>query len=182
MSLKKKRALVAGRTNEERSRDAAKRKEIFLSAYEEWGTVKKACEVAGISRMSYRNWEKADPEFVKHFDLMKQSFAESLEEIALQRVQNPDKNRGSDVLLLGLLNANMPQKYRPQVAINEDSAKELISEWRKASQVVKREGSEEEEKLPVGVEKVLEEILEKRGNASEKGKEPEDGQPEHQDT
>ena len=180
MSLKKKRALVAGRTNEERSRDAAKRKEIFLSAYEEWGTVKKACEAAGISRMGYRNWEKADPEFVKHLDLMKQSFAESLEVLALERVQNPDKNRGSDVLLLGLLNANMPQKFRPQVAINEDSAKELISEWRKASQVVKRDVSEE--KLPMGVEKVLEEILEKRGNASEKGKEPEDGQPEHQDT
>ena len=70
------------------------------------------------------------------------------------------------MLLLGLLNANMPQKFRPQVAINEDSAKELISEWRKASQVVNRNVTEE--KLPVGVEKVLEEILEKRGNASKK--------------
>ena len=166
MAIQRKRSLIAGRTNEERKRDAAKRKDIFQSAYEEWGTIKKACEVAGISRGTYKDWHKTDIEFVKQFEFMKESFAESLEVLALERVQNPDKNRGSDVLLLGLLNANMPAKYRPSIAIDQDSAKELISEWRKASQVVKKEVPEE--KLPVGVEKVLEEILEKRGNASKK--------------
>tara|TARA_R110000824_G_scaffold45667_1_gene131941 strand:- start:10937 stop:11470 length:534 start_codon:yes stop_codon:yes gene_type:complete len=166
MALQKKRSLVAGRTNAERIDDAVKRKAVFLAAYEEWGTIKKACEAAGMSRMSYRNWEKADPEFVKHLDLMKQSFAESLESIALDRVKNPDKNRGSDVLLLGLLNANLPAKFRPSIAVDQDSAKELITEWRKASQAVLASSPKKENQdLPVSVEKTLAEILEKRGNA-----------------
>ena len=107
---------------------------------------------------------------------MRQSFAESLEGLALDRVRNPDKNRGSDILLIGLLNANMPQKYRPQFAMSEDSAKELITEWRKAAKEVGKDRGEEEEKLPVTVERTLSEILERRSDASEKGKEPEGDQ------
>jgi len=171
-----KESLVSGRSNTQRSLDAVKRKEVFLAAYEEWGTIRKACEIAGISRLSYGNWHK-DPEFAKRFDLMRQSFAESLEGLALDRVRNPDKNRGSDILLIGLLNANMPQKYRPQFAMSEDSAKELIIEWRKAAKEVgKGRGDVEEEKLPVTVERTLSEILERRSDASEKGKEPEGDQ------
>ena len=162
MTIQRKRSLVAGRTNGERVGDAAKRKAIFLSAYEEWGTIKKACEVAGISREGYKNWHTGDLEFVKQLEFMKESFAESLEVLALERVQNPDKNRGSDVLLLGLLNANMPAKYRPSIAIDQDSAKELITEWRKASQSVKKDGVKEGEPLPASVEDTLTEILERK--------------------
>jgi hypothetical protein len=90
---------------------------------------------------------------------VRQSFAESLEAIALERVKNPDKSRGSDVLLLGLLNANMPSKFRPSIAMDQDSAKELITEWRKASQAVSKDKSPEEEPLPASVEDTLTEIL-----------------------
>jgi molybdenum-dependent DNA-binding transcriptional regulator ModE len=171
--MEERDSLVTGRSNEQRKEDAAKRKEIFLAAYEEWGTIRKACEIAGISRHSYGNWQK-DHEFASRMDLMRQSFAESLEQLALDRVRNPDKNRGSDVLLIGLLNANMPQKYRPQFAMSEDSAKELITEWRKAAKEVSKDRGEEEEKLPVTVEQTLSEILEKRGSAS-KEKSDDDG-------
>ena len=159
--MKERDALVSGRNNAQRKEDAARRKEIFLAAYEEWGTIRKACEITGISRNGYGNWQKGDPEFVRRMDLMRQSFAESLEGLALDRVRNPDKNRGSDVLLIGLLNANMPQKYRPQFAMSEDSAKELITEWRKAAKEVGKDRGEgaDEEKLPVTVEQTLSEIL-----------------------
>ena len=169
--MKDKEALVSGRNNAQRSLDAAKRKEVFLAAYEEWGTIKKACELTGITRDGYKNWQSGDPEFVRRLDSMRQSFAESLEGLALERVRNPDKNRGSDVLLIGLLNANMPQKYRPQFAMSEDSAKELITEWRKAAKEVGKNRGEEPERLPVTVEQPLSEILERRSDASEKGKE-----------
>ena len=162
----RKRSLVAGRTNAERVGDVAKRKEIFLKAYEEHGTIKVACDIAGIVRATYRRWHSEDFDFVRQYDLMKASFAESLEAIALDRVRNPDKGKGSDVLLLGLLNANLPAKYRPQIAVNEDSAKELIIEWRKAAKEVAKEIPEKkDEDLSAGVEKTLTEILEKRGQA-----------------
>ena len=174
--MEERDALVSGRSNAQRKEDAARRKEIFLAAYEEWGTIRKACEITGISRNGYGNWQKGDPEFTRRLDLMRQSFAESLEGLALDRVRNPDKNRGSDLLLIGLLNANMPQKYRPQFAMSEDSAKELITEWRKASKEVGKDRGEgtDEEKLPVTVEQTLSEILEKRGSAS-KEKSDDDG-------
>ena len=169
-------SLNAGRSNSDRMKDAAKRRDIFLAAYEEWGTIRKACEIAGVARGTYDRWHTEDIGFVKELDRMKQSFAESLEELALDRVKNPDKNRGSDVLLIGLLNANMPQKYRPQFAMSEDSAKELIIEWRKAAKEVGKGRGEEPERVPVTVEQTLSEILERRSDASEKGKEPEGDQ------
>ena len=159
MEEKKKPSLLRGRNNAQRKEDGEKRKATFLAAFEEWGTVRRGCEIAGVSREAYGRWHKTDPDFAKSVDLMKQSFAESLEVIALDRVKNPDKNRGSDVLLLGLLNANMPAKYRPSVAMDQDSAKELITEWRKASQSVKKEGGSVDEPLPVSVEDTLAEIL-----------------------
>ena len=62
----------------------------------------------------------------------------------------------------------MPQKYRPQIAMNEDTAKDLIAEWRKASKEVSRERSVEEKELSAPVEQTLVEILERRGSAPEK--------------
>jgi len=155
----KRPPLISGRSNAQRKEDSQRRKGIFLEAFEEWGTIKKGCEAAGVHRETYSWWHSTDPDFSKKVDLMRQSFAESLEALALDRVKNPDKNRGSDVLLLGLLNANMPAKYRPSVAMDQDSAKELITEWRKASQAVKKEGVSVDEPLPVSVEDTLTEIL-----------------------
>tara|TARA_R100000306_G_C4357593_1_gene133596 strand:- start:349 stop:879 length:531 start_codon:yes stop_codon:yes gene_type:complete len=160
-----------GMNNEERKEARQKRMEIFLSAYEEWGTIKKACEITNVSRDAYLRWHSEDFDFVRRFDTMKQSFAESLETIALDRVKNPDKGKGSDILLLGLLNANMPAKYRPQLAVNEDSAKELIIEWRKASKEIAKElpPLENGGELAPNVKKTLSEILEKRGKAPKEG-------------
>ena len=155
----KRPSLSSGRTPSQRKEDAVKRKAVFLEAFGEWGTIRKGCDAAGIHRNTYLWWLGSDPDFTRSVDLMRQSFAESLEAIALDRVRNPDKNRGSDLLLLGLLNANMPAKYRPSVAVDQDSAKELITEWRKASQAVKKEGVSADEVLPASVEDTLTEIL-----------------------
>ena len=155
-----------------RTENRESRKRILIATLEEYGTVRKACEVTGISRKTYDLWQKSDPEFSQSMDLARRSFAESLEEIALDRVRNPEKGKGSDVLLLGLLNANMPHKFRPQLALNEDSAKELITEWRKAAKEVKRDKpAQDEAVLNDDVEKTLAEILAKRGASPKKAKE-----------
>ena len=170
MPRPKEQPHLQGRSNEERAADALKRKAKFLNAYEEHGTIRKACEIAGIVRGTYTNWHVADYEFAREMDLRKQAFSEVLEEIALDRVRNPDKGKGSDILLLGVLNANMPQKFRPQIGMNEDSAKELIVEWRKAAKEVKKDRPEVEEGTTLGedVEKTLQEILAKKGADSKK--------------
>jgi len=166
--MKRELPLHQGKNNKERSEGMAQRKELFLRSYEEWGTVRKCCEIVGIQRVTYDRWHREDLEFSTELDRMKVSFAESLEEIALERVRNPDKGKGSDLLLIALLNAALPQKYRPQFAMTEDSAKELIVEWRKAAKDVKKETEEAPAELPNRVENTLTEILERRGSAPEK--------------
>ena len=153
--------------------DREARKRVLIATLEEYGTIRKACEVSGVPRKTYDVWNRDDPEFSVSADLARRSFAESLEELALERVKNPEKGKGSDVLLLGLLNANMPHKFRPQLALNEDSAKELITEWRKAAKEVKKDKPAQDEAtvLNEDVEKTLAEILQKKGSASKEGKE-----------
>ena len=150
--------------------DREARKRVLIATLEEYGTIRKACEVSGVPRKTYDVWNRDDPEFSVSADLARRSFAESLEELALERVRNPEKGKGSDVLLLGLLNANMPHKFRPQLALNEDSAKELITEWRKAAKEVKKDKPAQDEAavLNEDVEKTLAEILQKKGTASKK--------------
>jgi hypothetical protein len=178
-------SLSAGLSNAERTASMVKRKKVFLSAYEEWGTTRAACKAAGITRSAYNRWHSSDDVFAKDLDLVKLAFAESLEEEALTRIRNPDKGRGSDLLLITLMNANMAWKYRPQLAMSEDSAKELIVEWRRAARDVGRSPrptrDENGAELPTSVEQTLSEILERRGNAVKEGKVEEGGEQGRQD-
>ena len=164
--------LLKGRSNEQRKADLIERKALFLKLYGELGTVRDTAKAVGVTRDTYRRWMNDDPEFMRSVDEAKQEHGEYLEGLALERVTNPDKNRGSDVLLLALLNANLPQKFRPQVAISEDSAKDLILEWRKAAKEVKAEVVSEP--LPTRVEQTLTELLEKRRDAPVKDVEDDD--------
>ena len=165
MEERKESPLFQGRNNAQRKEDSQKRKEKFLEAYEEYGTIRSACTIAGIARNTYTDWVVHDLVFAKDMDRRRQAFGEKLEEIALDRVQNRGQGKGSDVLLLGLLNANLPSKYRPQFAMTEDTAKDLIIEWRKAANDIKKEAVEKPAELPGNVENTLTEILERRGNA-----------------
>lgn len=175
-------SLLANRTNSERKQDAAKRKKRFLLAFTEWGSIKKACEQVNISRPTYKSWLSRDYVFANDFAEAKRTFAEELEELAYERVRNPDKGRGSDILLLGLLNAHIPDKYRPAAVMNDESAREVISELRKLSLAQRDQKPAEEGPLPVPVEQTLSEILERRADAHDQGQESEDDQPEYQDT
>jgi len=146
------------------------RKALFLAAYSEWGTLRKACSVTGTPRSTYNTWHSTDYKFAELMEQGRREFAEGLEGLALERVKNPDRGRGSDLLLIGLLNANWPAKYRPQVTMDQDSAREVLNEmkrWRKEGIV--ESGSVTSEAgvtdLSPPVEKQLSDILDKRGSA-----------------
>ena len=162
--------LLKSRSNGERAQDKEKRKALFLVAYEEWGNVRGAVKAVQVGRHTYERWVREDPEFMRAVEKAKQAFGEYLEELALERVKNPDKNRGSDVLLLALLNANLPAKFRPQVGLSEDSAKDLIIEWRQAAKAVRKEEEQGDgsSPLPVSVEQTLAELLERRKGIPER--------------
>jgi len=103
----------------------------FLGAYAECGTIRKACRVVGVDRKTVYNWLRADVEgFKELFELANHSYRESLEDMARERLENPQGNRGSDVLLISQLNARWPERYRANTEGRDQSAKEALQEIR----------------------------------------------------
>ncbi len=120
----------------------------------------KAIKAAGISQRTYHRWVKDDPEFKENLEKAKTAFGESMLEIAIDRIKNPDKGKGGDILLISLLNAYMSHVFKPTTVVGEDTAKELITEWRKAARADVR--NKVENPLPEKMEDTLDDILSKK--------------------
>ena len=135
-------------------------KKVLLAAVEQYGGNTKAMKAAGISKQTYYNYIKNDPEFKENLEHAKLAFGESMLEIAIDRVRNPDKGKGSDVLLISLLNAYLSHIFKPTTVVGEDTAKELITEWRKAARSDAKKKSEQP--LSENMEDTLDDILNKK--------------------
>ena len=132
----------------------------LIKAVEEFGGNMKAIRAAEISQRTYNRWLKDDPEFKENLEKAKVAFGESMLEIAIDRIKNPDKGKGGDILLISLLNAYMSHVFRPTTIVGEDTAKELITEWRKAARADVR--NKVENPLPEKMEDTLDDILNKK--------------------
>jgi len=110
------------------------RQEAFLAMFPKCGTISGTAKALGITPDSAHSWIKTNHlGFRDRMVEARQRFGEFLEDMALQRVMNPSFNGkiGSDLLLIALLNANMPAKYRANQPVPDDTAKEILQELRK---------------------------------------------------
>ena len=87
------------------------KKPAVLSAFKKCASVTKACEIADISRSSFYEWLKEDPEFKAAYEAAREEAIQVLEDEAIKRATIG----GSDTLLIFLLKAARPQKYRDYV-------------------------------------------------------------------
>ena len=140
-------------------------KEEFIKGYLVYGTIRNGCKVAKISRSTYHSWLNSDSEFAERMADIKQEFGEKLEEVIVGLVLDPEVVKKVPVLAITLLNANLPHKYRPQAIMQEETARDLLKEWRKAAQNAPQVASPEEVDVPV--EQQIEEILSKRSENGE---------------
>lgn len=85
----------------------AKKREQFLAALRSNGTVFSACQAAGIGRTAAYEWRAADESFRAAWDEALEDATDQLEHEAVRRATD-----GSDTLLIFLLKANRPEKYR----------------------------------------------------------------------
>lgn len=109
--------------------------EHFLAQYGKCGTIMRAAEATNVSRETVRRWQRANKlGFAERFDLARERFREELEEIAFERLRDPQGNRGSDVLLITMLNAHWPEKYRPNAQPEDQAALRLMSMLREGHQ------------------------------------------------
>ena len=89
------------------------RQDAFLAAYARLGTIQAAADHVGMHRQGHYRWlELNEGDYRTRWDAAQQTFNDSLEKLAFDRIQNPEGNRGSDVLLITMLNAHKPEKYR----------------------------------------------------------------------
>ncbi len=107
----------------------------FLAAYSKVATITHAASIAGIDPSTHYEWMKTTPEYAKEFAAAKQAACDNLEAEARRRAmvgcekviyyQGIECGREriySDVLLIVLMKASMPDKYIERRAI-EHSAK-----------------------------------------------------------
>lgn len=116
----------------------------YLSGYAVSGTTKAGLKASGLDRRTVNRWKESDMfGFRARFDEAQQAFRDSLESIAVDLVKQLKPGQ-TPLLLITLLNANLPDKYRPNVVVADDSAKrtlDAITEATKHSQKAAEENS-----------------------------------------
>ena len=99
------------------------RQDAFLAAYARLGTIQAAADHVGMHRQGHYRWlDLNEGDYRTRWDAAQQTFNDSLEKLAFDRIQNPEGNRGSDVLLITMLNAHKPEKYKRMESPNSVAA------------------------------------------------------------
>jgi hypothetical protein len=107
------------------------KQELFLSAFRRCGTVRGASQASGVSRTTCYAWEREDAlGFSGRWEQARHSFRELLEEKMYARLDDPAGNRGSDVLMMFALKGVWPDKYKDNMLIVDDTAKDLLARLR----------------------------------------------------
>ena len=138
------------------------KQEKFLAAYAYLGSMTIASARAGINRTTVYRWDKNDLYgFRERFTTAKEEFRDELQNMALERVraQKPGDNPS---LLITLLAANWPSKYRPNSIADDGTAKEVMAEWKQWVKKSKEEKAASES--DDGVVNEAEELLKKKFN------------------
>ena len=145
-------------------RKTYRRQDKFLKCYTETRSRSVSATIAGVSSPTITMWIKKDYlEFGERYEEADTAFCENLEQLALERVKMQDA-KSNPVLLITLLNANLPNKYRPTVVMADDTAKSVLTELRQLAKESKQESVQEEEEL-TAIDQVNNILKEKGGMA-----------------
>ena len=82
-------------------------KKDFLKAFSAAGVIGTACKVAGVTRRLVQSWRETDPGFAAEYDDAYDNSTDELEFCAWRRALQE-----SDTLLIFMLKARRPEKYR----------------------------------------------------------------------
>ena len=143
-------------------RKTYRRQTKFLKVYEETRSKSVSASYAGVSPSTISKWLREDYlEFKQRYDESYTAFCEGLEQLALERVKMQDA-KSNPVLLITLLNANLPEKYRPSAIMTDDTAKDVLSQLRKLAKETppSKTKEEKEESALEQVDKILKSKIE----------------------
>ena len=108
---------------------------LFLQSYSKAGTNTAAAKSVGITVHAVGIWKREDQlGFNARFAKAVEAFADELENIAMARINAPEGNRGGDVLLITMLNAHRPEKYRTGIVVVDETPKAVAAKLAKMAQ------------------------------------------------
>ena len=105
---------------------------------------------------------EGDPEFPDRVLDARQEFAEALEEVVVGIVMDPETVKKVPILAITLLNANLPNKYRPTAIVQDEAARDLLREWRKAARGHPQEVAQVAKNFETPVDQQIDEILKRK--------------------
>ena len=119
--------------------NAWKSQERYLEQMARTRTHSHAAQYAGIHRDTAHKWRQNDYlGFVSRLATAEATFCDMLEGHALDTAL-ATKPGQSPILLITLLNANLPEKYRQATGLSEDTAKQLLRKYKQGKGKVAEE-------------------------------------------
>ena len=135
----------------------------FLKCYKETRSKSVSASYSGVTYRTASKWERDNKfGFAERLEEADFEFCENLEQLALERVKMQDA-KSNPVLLITLLNANLPMKYRPTVVMADDTAKSVLSELRQIAKESPVSDSQEQVEEQTALEQVHGILNEKGG-------------------
>jgi len=131
--------------------------DTFLKVYPTAGTIKAASKAVGVHRTTVLGWFKRYPDFAEKFEQARREFVEELESIAYGLVKEMAANRdykANPTLLIFMLNANDPEKYRG-VSDTSSEARDVLAEFRKMARATVVTVDKPEKKLPMAQNSIV---------------------------
>lgn len=105
--------------------------EAFLAVYSKMGTILDAAKAADVGRRTVYDWREQDMlGFRERFTMAQHNFREHLEQIAISRISRQSE-QAHPLLLITMLNASWPEKYRQSITTSDEIPKEWLVELRK---------------------------------------------------
>lgn len=114
-----------------RAIDCSQHQRRFLAAFAASGSIIQAARWSKLNRAAHYNWLKEDPTYRPRFDAAQLEAARTLEDEAVRRAHQGLKkavyykgrivgyeSEYSDTLMLALLKANAPDKFRDRVSMD----------------------------------------------------------------
>ena len=120
----------------------------FLASFSERGTILKAAAAAGISPMTVHRWTTDDKHgFNARMTAAGGNFLGRLEDMAFERILHPSGRIGSDILMITMLNAHAPEKYRTGIVVVDEVPKAVAAKLAKMAQ----EDKDQRDQAPAAV-------------------------------
>jgi len=144
-------------------KETKSKQDIFLRIFSEGAQIKSAALGANISRRQVRRWVSDDKfGFAAKYDVAREDFKDHLIGMAMTRLETQPTNT---LLLLAMLNAYIPEKFKPTTGSSEEVAKDTIRELRTLAKNAfeAKPAAKEEMTERSAMEQVEEIILQKKG-------------------